>query len=146
MAWITLLQSEALAGPRIPFQVRPPTAAAKFEVRIPLDEVSRLSPTHHVQLTTSRAVIGAVATAYTQIAQATFRASGYPEAEGVPGSGSIPVNFPAAWQAGNELKFDLLQTHDNGGDPTIAGLQVRWFNSAGVELDGDGQIDPDAVP
>ena len=146
MAWIELLGQESVTGPRNPYQIKPPPPnAAKFQVRCNWSDDSRVDPGRHLQVVTERARVGSAGTGYTRIPQATFFSSGAPEIEpqDLPATGIVPL---VNWSVNDELRFTVSQSNDSGCPPMNTGLQVRWFDANNIELDADGQVDPNPGP
>ena len=142
MAWINLLTMEANTGTRT-VEKSTPQNAAKFSLRCPWDDASRIDPGRHLEVSTKRLTVGSFQTAVTPLKQAAFSSSGVPDLgpEDIPGTGAVPINLHD-WKSNNRLEFSLLQTEDSGSPQMVAGLQVKWFDASNVELTADGNVDP----
>ena len=120
-----------------------PQNAAMFSLRCPWDDASRIDPKRHLEVSTKRLTVGSFQTAVTPFKQAAFASSGVPDLgpEDIPGTGGVPIILQD-WKTSNRLEFSLLQTEDSENPQMVAGLQIKWFDTAGAELTADGNVDP----
>jgi hypothetical protein len=151
MPWITLLEQEPLARVR-EAEVPWPQQATHIEVRANWDNASRLDPARHLACLGFIMTRGAASTAKSPFPQVSLVTSGAPD---LPQPGDLdddgnpipdvfpqtgnPVQMPA-WAANKYVRFEMQQYHDNGGPPMKCGLQIKWRNAAGQELNANGQV------